>query len=73
MTKHEVVERYAAAAGFDVSNIRYYEGLALYRIAVIIEQIYARYVAGQTTDGRFAAFEPLAPLLAGAAVEALRE
>ena len=41
------------------------------RIAVIIEQIYARYAAGQTADARFARFEPLAPLLATAAVETL--
>ena len=69
--KSQVVERYAATTGFDVGRIDYYEGLALYRIAVIIEQIYARYVAGQTTDARFARFEPLAPLLAEAALEKL--
>ncbi len=72
LTKDELVEQYADVAGFDVSAVRYYEGLALYRIAVIIEQIYARYVAGQTSDARFARFEPLAPLLAGAAVDVLR-
>lgn len=67
MTKDEVRQMYAERTGFDVSLISYYEGLALYRIAVIIEQIYARFVAGQTTDERFAAFEPIAPLLAAAA------
>jgi len=72
LAKSEVVERYAAITGFDVTNIDYYEGLALYRIAVIIEQIYARYAAGQTSDHRFARFEPLAPLLAKAAVAKLR-
>jgi aminoglycoside phosphotransferase (APT) family kinase protein len=71
MPKAEVRERYALRTGFDVSNVSYYEGLALFRIAVIIEQIYARYVAGQTADERFAAFEPLAPLLAAAACELL--
>jgi aminoglycoside phosphotransferase (APT) family kinase protein len=71
MTKTAVIERYARSTGFDVGLIRYYEGLALYRIAVIIEQIYARYVAGQTSDERFAAFEPLAPILATAAVDLL--
>ena len=71
LSKHELVAEYASVAGFDVSGVRYYEGLALYRIAVIIEQIYARYVAGQTSDERFARFEPLAPILAGAAVEVL--
>jgi aminoglycoside phosphotransferase (APT) family kinase protein len=71
LAKEDVVGLYAARTGFDVSLIRWYEGLALYRIAVIIEQIYARYVAGQTTDDRFARFEPLAPLLARAAVDVL--
>ncbi|MEN8041120.1 MAG: phosphotransferase family protein [Actinomycetota bacterium] len=68
MPKSEVRERYAGRAGLDVSHVSYYEGLALFRIAVIIEQIYARYVAGQTADQRFAAFEPIAPLLADAAL-----
>ncbi len=71
MTKTEVAHRYANATGFDLDNIRYYEGLALFRIAVIIEQIYARYVGGQTSDERFARFEPIAPLLAAAACEVL--
>jgi aminoglycoside phosphotransferase (APT) family kinase protein len=66
MPKSEVRERYAERTGFDLSGIGFYEALALFRIAVIIEQIYARYVAGQTTDERFAAFEPIAPSLASA-------
>jgi aminoglycoside phosphotransferase (APT) family kinase protein len=64
--KDDVRVRYAERTGLDLSGIAYYEALALFRIAVIIEQIYARYVAGQTTDKRFAAFEPIAPLLASA-------
>ncbi len=72
LTKDELVAIYAEHTGLDVGGVRYYEGLALYRIAVIIEQIYARYVAGQTSDQRFARFEPLAPLLAEAAVDVLR-
>lgn len=71
LAKSEVVERYAAATGFDVSHVRYFEGLALFRIAVIIEQIYARYVNGQTADQRFARFEPMAPILAASACEVL--
>jgi aminoglycoside phosphotransferase (APT) family kinase protein len=51
--------------------VNYYEALALFRIAVIIEQIYARYVAGQTSDERFAAFEPVAPMLARSARDLL--
>jgi aminoglycoside phosphotransferase (APT) family kinase protein len=71
MPKSEVRQRYAERTGFDVSGVAFYEALALFRIAVIIEQIYARYVAGQTTDQRFAAFEPIAPNLARACKELL--
>jgi len=72
LSKDEATSRYAEGTGFDLSSVGYYEGLALYRIAVIIEQIYARYLAGQTSDTRFAAFEPIPPLLAAAAVDTLR-
>lgn len=71
MTKADVREMYAQRTGFDVSRISYYEGLALFRIAVIIEQIYARYLAGQTADERFAAFEPLPPMLGASALALL--
>lgn len=71
MPKAEVRQRYAEQTGFDTGRISYFEGLALFRIAVIIEQIYARFVSGQTADQRFAMFEPLAPLLAASACELL--
>ena len=67
LDKEEVRSIYARASGRDLAQIDFYEALALFRIAVIIEQIYARYAAGQTTDDRFAAFEPLPPVLAAAA------
>jgi aminoglycoside phosphotransferase (APT) family kinase protein len=67
LSKAEARRLYGEVTGFDVSGIEFYEGLALYRIAVIIEQIYARYAAGQTSDERFSRFEPLAPLLGAAA------
>lgn len=70
--KADLVAAYAAQTGFDVSQVQYYEGLALYRIAVVIEQIYARYAAGQTSDERFARFGALPPILAAAAVDTLR-
>ncbi len=71
LPKVAVRERYAQRSGLDLSRIDFYEALALFRIAVIIEQIYARYLAGQTSDERFAAFEPIAPLLAKAALNTL--
>jgi aminoglycoside phosphotransferase (APT) family kinase protein len=55
-TRDEIIERYAARSGRDLSGIRYYEIFAVFKIAVVIQQIYYRYVQGQTTDARFAAF-----------------
>lgn len=71
MPKDEVRHWYADRSGLDLAGVQFYEALALFRIAVIIEQIYARYLAGQTSDERFAAFEPLAPMLAAEAVRLL--
>jgi aminoglycoside phosphotransferase (APT) family kinase protein len=64
LTPQEVVERYGARSGRDVSNIRYYETFALFKIAVVIQQIYYRYVQGQTTDARFATFDARVAYLA---------
>jgi aminoglycoside phosphotransferase (APT) family kinase protein len=71
MDKTAARARYADRSGLDVSNVTYYEALALFRIAVIIEQIYARYAAGHTHDARFAAFEHVPPILASAARDLL--
>ncbi len=67
MAKTEVIDRYVAVTGFDVTHIRYFLALAYYRIAVILEQIYTRYARGQTSDERFAQFGSAAPLLADTA------
>jgi aminoglycoside phosphotransferase (APT) family kinase protein len=67
MDRAEVVERYAAATGFDVAAIGFHTAFAYFRIAVIIEQIFARYVRGQTSDERFASFGAAAPILAARA------
>ena len=56
-TRDEIVERYAARSGRDLSNIRFYETFALFKIAVVIQQIFSRYARGQTDDARFAHFD----------------
>jgi aminoglycoside phosphotransferase (APT) family kinase protein len=55
-SRDEIMERYAAASGFDLRRLRFYEAFALFKIAVVIQQIYYRYRRGQTTDPRFARF-----------------
>jgi len=56
-SRAELVARYAAKTGRDVSRIAYYEVFALFKVAVVLQQIYHRYHAGQTSDPRFAAME----------------
>jgi aminoglycoside phosphotransferase (APT) family kinase protein len=55
-TREEMVDRYAARSGRDLSRLSYFEVFALFKIAVVIQQIYYRFVKGQTDDPRFAAF-----------------
>jgi aminoglycoside phosphotransferase (APT) family kinase protein len=66
-TREEIVERYAARSGRDVSAIRFYEVFAVFKIAVVIQQIFFRYARGQTTDARFAAFDTRVEFLARSA------
>jgi aminoglycoside phosphotransferase (APT) family kinase protein len=68
-TCDEVVARYARRSGRDVSNVRYYEIFALFKIAVVIQQIYYRWVKGQTADARFAAFGARVAYLAAHAAQ----
>ena len=46
LTYAEVVERYAARTGRDVSQIDYYVAFSSWRLAVISEGVYARYLHG---------------------------
>jgi aminoglycoside phosphotransferase (APT) family kinase protein len=55
-TRGEIIDRYAARSGRDLSGIRYYEIFAVFKIAVVVQQIYYRFVQGHTTDARFATF-----------------
>jgi aminoglycoside phosphotransferase (APT) family kinase protein len=52
--RDEILERYATRAKRAVGNIALYEVFAVFKLAVVIQQIYARYVRGQTDDPRFA-------------------
>ena len=56
-TRAELIARYAAKTGRDVSRIAYYEIFAIFKVAVVLQQIYHRYHLGQTSDPRFASME----------------
>lgn len=54
-TRAEVIARYAARSGRDLGAIPFFETFALFKLAVVLQQIYVRFVRGQTKDERFAA------------------
>ena len=68
MTREEIIDRYQTQTGRDLSRIAFYETFARFKVAVVIQQIYFRYVRGQTQDERF---RNLDGLVRDLAVEAL--
>ena len=55
-TRDQFVQRYAKGTGRDLSQIGYYEVLGIFKLAVILQQIYYRFRRGQTQDPRFQNF-----------------
>lgn len=57
LTRREVVARHAErtgiAAGLDADTWRFYEAFGLFRLAVVAQQLYARYHRGETTNPAF--------------------
>ncbi|GAA3547488.1 phosphotransferase family protein [Nocardioides daeguensis] len=63
LSEEEIVARYAAASGRDLSGFGWYLGLAAFKLAAILEGIHYRFLAGQTVGEGFddigAAIHPL--------------
>jgi aminoglycoside phosphotransferase (APT) family kinase protein len=55
-TRDQFVARYAERTGRDLSHIGYHEVLGVFKLAVILQQIYFRFHRGQTQDARFRNF-----------------
>ncbi|HDP80577.1 MAG TPA: phosphotransferase family protein [Spirochaetes bacterium] len=55
-TRMELVARYEEKSGIAIPNFDYYRCFGLFRLAVIVQQIYYRFYHGQTKDQRFALF-----------------
>ena len=56
MTRKEFVEYYAEKSGRDLSQMHWYVVFGYFKLAAILQQIYARWHKGQTKDDRFANF-----------------
>jgi aminoglycoside phosphotransferase (APT) family kinase protein len=62
-TRGEIIDHYAGATGIGMDQIGWYEAFALWKTAVVVQQIYIRFARGQTRDERFAAINERVPVL----------
>jgi aminoglycoside phosphotransferase (APT) family kinase protein len=72
--REEVKARYAERSGRDLSGIDYYVALGYWKLAIVLEGVFARYAAGQygETDEGFQEFAKVVEQLADAADTAER-
>lgn len=70
-SREEFIARYGQKSGRDVSSINYYITFAYFKLAVICQQIYYRYVKGQTQDDRFAQMDKMVAALITQASKAI--
>jgi aminoglycoside phosphotransferase (APT) family kinase protein len=65
LTRHEVVERYTASRGLDVTpeQWRFYDVFGAFRLAVIAQQIYFRFHQGQTSNPAYGEFREVVRFL----------
>ncbi|MFV2014988.1 MAG: phosphotransferase family protein [Candidatus Heimdallarchaeota archaeon] len=68
-TRKELVKRYEKQSGLKIDNINFYHTLGLFRLVVIVAQIYIRFVRKQTRDKRFEELGKLIPYIIKAAHE----
>lgn len=69
-TRRELAERYAAASGLVLDALSWYQALALWKLAILLEASYQRHLAGTTSDEFFATLEQGVPRIAEQALGA---
>ena len=73
ITRDQVKQRYAEGSGRDLSQVDFFVALGYWKLAIILEGVYARYAKGQygKTDEGFEEFAKIVERLAAAAEEAV--
>ncbi|MBV2356184.1 phosphotransferase family protein [Streptomyces sp. J2-1] len=69
----ELIERYAARSGRDVSQVAWYTAFAWFKLAVILEGIHYRYTLGQTVGAGFDRIGDLVPVFVEHGLTTLQE
>lgn len=71
LNRQQMVARYAERAGIEINNFDFYYVFGLFRLAVIVQQIYKRFYEGKTKDQRFAPFGQMAMFLNQVAMQTI--
>jgi aminoglycoside phosphotransferase (APT) family kinase protein len=71
ISRQQMTEMYAEASGRGLPDLLFYYVFGIFKIAVIAQQIYARFVKGFTNDPRFAGFDRFVSALGSIASNAL--
>jgi aminoglycoside phosphotransferase (APT) family kinase protein len=70
LSRDDIIDRYAKASGRDLSELEFYEALASYKLAIILEGIHARYLMGKTVGDGFEHIGSLVEVMVQGALDA---
>jgi len=65
----ELIDRYEQRTGFSMTDLTFYRTLALWKLAILTEGLYKRYLAGKADSDWFAILETAVPQMAARARE----
>ena len=71
VSRSELVHMYSEASGSNTGNMLFYYVFGTVKVAVIAQQIFARYRKGHTSDHRFASFDKFVGALGNIASRAI--
>lgn len=63
MTRQQIIEYYAKKRNLNIDEFQYFYVFGLFRLAVIVQQIYKRYALGKTSNPAFKNFGEIAKIL----------
>ena len=72
-SRERLVDKYASISGYDITSIRFYHVLGLYRLIGIAAQIYIRFLRGQTKDKRFSMFGDMIDLVSRHGIDLIQD
>jgi len=73
LTRTQFVERWSRTTGRDAKDVLFYYAFALFKLGVVAQQLYKRYVDGLTKDDRFSAMLAGVQAVATAALVAIEK